>query len=745
MSGRWIQAPGDQVSPRDLRVDKALQMASVLQEGCLPFVDFVECRKSSDDSSEVIVFDVDVERGQKSVKDIRRRERIAIVFDANDSHMPDVLALREDFPRDLPHLNLRPAGQPRSLCLYDAPYDEVRMRWSPAYCVETIRQWLSLTAMGVLHADDQLLEPLVWSGARTLIVPLQVLAADARFVSVSELLKKGYHEVYRAQEVDPATLSPGNHTTIAMVAKGKPQVHGILQASPTTLHELAAFLQKAQLDLIADLRHNLKTWYELRPEIINCGLVIIADLPKVRNEGTKEESFDLWAFDTASSVRDVGIDLGVWASVPNSKDVGLLLEVDQTTLGRNIPVRIMNVAVALTPALASVLNGVQPTSRKLVCVGVGALGSQIVNNLLRAGFGRWTLVDHDHLFPHNLARHALHGPSQGHPKATSLAKQLNELFTSERPVEALATDVLHPGSATEELNNALQSCDVIVDVSTSVAVARELAIGVTSPARRISFFLTPSGGDLVMLAEDAERNVQLDLLEMQYYRFLAGAAGWEDHLRPPEGRRRYANSCRDVSSIISQELVALHAAVASRNLRRVVDTESCEISIWRANPVDMSVTVHHIELSKPLSFHGKWSIITDQHFLDKVYSMREERLPNETGGVLIGSVDLSRKIIYVVDFVPSPPDSQEWPTVYIRGCEGLPDAVAQVERRTAGMLQYIGEWHSHPKGYSARPSEDDLRAFTWLREIMIPVGIPPIMLIAGDDFRFYVDTESHQI
>ena len=51
--------------------------------------------------------------------------------------------------------------------------------------------------------------------------------------------------------------------------------------------------------------------------------------------------------------------------------------------------------------------------------------------------------------------------------------------------------------------------------------------------------------------------------------------------------------------------------------------------------------------------------------------LRNAKLPNETGGVLVGSLDLERKIAYVIDTVPSPPDSEEWPTVYIRGCRGL--------------------------------------------------------------------------
>jgi hypothetical protein len=92
---------------------------------------------------------------------------------------------------------------------------------------------------------------------------------------------------------------------------------------------------------------------------------------------------------------------------------------------------------------------------------------------------------------------------------------------------------------------------------------------------------------------------------------------------------------------------------------------------------------------------------------------------------------MQRKVLYIVDTIPSPPDSEEWPTVYIRGCKGLSKAVGAVERRTDGNLVYVGEWHSHPRGFGCSPSEDDMMAFAWLTGHMTAVGLPPLMAIIG--------------
>jgi proteasome lid subunit RPN8/RPN11 len=121
----------------------------------------------------------------------------------------------------------------------------------------------------------------------------------------------------------------------------------------------------------------------------------------------------------------------------------------------------------------------------------------------------------------------------------------------------------------------------------------------------------------------------------------------------------------------------------------------------------------------------------DDLLLAKLAKVRESKLPNETGGVLVGGVDLRRKIVYVVDALTSPPDSVEWPNLYIRGWQGLPNELAMIEEATLGNLGYVGEWHSHPKGRGTRPSEDDVRLFGWLTDEMAASYQPPVMLIVG--------------
>src|SRR5690606_15628892 len=121
------------------------------------------------------------------------------------------------------------------------------------------------------------------------------------------------------------------------------------------------------------------------------------------------------------------------------------------------------------------------------------VGSHVVNNLVRAGYGRWTVVDSDVLLPHNLARHSLPGVFVGQSKAEAVAMMLNSTIAGPPAVRAIAEDILLTPSP--DLVTALETSDLILDMSASVAVGRHLARNVSSPARRMSLFLNPDGTD----------------------------------------------------------------------------------------------------------------------------------------------------------------------------------------------------------------------------------------------------------
>ena len=745
MREEFCEIEGEVISTDNLRIPKAGDFAKAVKDAI--FACLVECRRTVS-GREIIVFDAEIEVGQKPVHDIRGFERIAVVFEDSDTTMPEVLALRCDFPL-VPHLNLRLEEFPRSLCVTERKYSEWKLRWTGATFVEDIRQWLALTSKGKLHAEDQPLEPLLLGSVGELILPLDFLTkvTDAELLSISAVKNENGRYAFIAEYPESVTENPNRLDYVATTFWTSSQSHGVLRRTPTTLFELHEFLKSSNTNLLSGLRNRLKSWESQfsQEKISEAKLVLIICLPKTRNENSTLETTEFRAFLTLETVRRVSIEIGVWWE--DDEYGALLLHTDQNKKGDEIPVYMLNPVPPFSREYAARLNGLSSRNNsKIAAIGLGALGSQVFMNLIRAGYGEWTLIDDDLLLPHNLARHALDGFSVGYSKVSSLAMRANQTVKGNPIAHSIVAEVSNPGESSEtlqELKEAFSNANTILDASTSVPVARHLVYEVDSSARRISIFLNPSGTSVVILAEDERRTMTLDSLEMQYYRYLINEPSLENHLLTDSKRIRYATSCRDVSSSIPQDLVALQAAICSRAIHQITSSAEAFLSIWCTDDTNqINVQKHSVPLKNPIKYNkNSWTLCTDEGLIDKIYEARADKLPNETGGVLVGTYDMQRKIVYIVDCILSPPDSEEWPTVYIRGCQGLSSRVKKINQITAGELMYVGEWHSHPPGCSINPSQADRQVFDWLSALMKPNGLPPLMLIVGDPdkYAFYIE------
>ena len=744
MKEEFYEIDGETVSVENLKISRAKDFARAVKTAI--FACMVECRRTTS-GREIIVFDTEVEVGQRTAHDIRYLERIAVEVEGSDTMMPEVQALRCNFPR-VPHVNLRSKEFPRSLCITDQKYSEWKLQSTGVTFLEEIREWLASTAKGKLHAEDQPLEPLLLGSVGELILPSDLLTktADAEFLSISVVDSGNERCTFIAEHSESVPENPNQLDYVATTFWTSPQSHGVLRRTPTTLFELHEFLKSSDTNLLSDLRNRLRAWENQlsREKIEEAKLVLIICLPKKRNENSTPETIEYRAFLTLETIRKISVEIGLWAE--HDKYSAPLLHVDEKKKGNEIRVHMLNPTSSFSREHAALLNGLSSRSNsKIVAVGLGSLGSQVFINLIRAGYGEWTLIDDDFLLPHNLARHALPGVFIGQPKSHSMAELANHTIQGDSIADWIVADVLNPLESPEDcqkLKEAFGSTDIILDASASISVSRHLVHDVDSSARRISIFLNPSGTDAVILAEDEKRSTTLDFLEMQYYRHLVNEPSLENHFPRDSEQIRYAPSCRDVSNTIPQDFVALQAAICSRAIHQVTSSAEAFLSVWCTDADQMNVQRHMIPVQNPISCEqNEWTLRTDEGLINKIHKARAGKLPNETGGVLVGAYDMQRKIVYVVDCLTSPPDSEEWPTVYIRGCQGLKSQVEKIEKITAGQLKYIGEWHSHPPGCSVNPSQADRQVFDWLSNCMRSNGLPPLMLIVGDPgkYAFYLE------
>lgn len=706
----YVEIP-DSVGIREdeLTADKARDALSAVKD--LDHVTYIGCYRDNNEI-EYIVFDAKIQLPQVVTNDIRYDERVAVGFYPQDDKVPEVFALRADFPANLPHTNLRKFQSPKSLCLYDTPYEEVKLLYTGKSMVERIRSWLRSAALGTLHQDNQYLEPFLFDHEGLVILPIQLWTGS--YLSVKQI-----GEIKGKPILKAAADGSGEYVFLPLPAK--PRQQAAPRFTPTNFRDLFSFGRDFQIDIAGQIAGAMGILMRNAP---NKKVIIGVVLPRTKGVESENPEFETHFFISDTKVSEFN---------------ELLRNAD--TDWSMVACECYNMAPDMCPEIAAKCNGldIKKSQPKILAIGMGALGSQIFDNLSRQAYGKWNLIDDDAILPHNLARHSLSGEHIGKSKSASLSEKANLLLNDKNFSEAYVLNVLeHKDQAA--FRKLASNVDIIFDFSASVAVARHLVETVPKKHRIISCFMNPTGTDLAIISEGTLHH-SLDYLEMAYYRYLLENPELHGHLRRNTRQKYYAKSCRDRSFEIIQDYFSIHAGIASGHLKDAVESANPQINIWSIAE-DYSVQRYSVPTAKVHLIKSRgWEIYYDDIFLQKLRTLWEERLPNETGGLLIGNHDMSRNKLYLADVIGSPDDSEEYPHSYKRGMKGIEQKLGHIDQVTAGQLRYVGEWHSHPRGCSTRPSDDDKLNFEWIRQAFSNDGLPPVSLIQGDDRHpaIYID------
>ncbi|MFD2256863.1 Mov34/MPN/PAD-1 family protein [Luteolibacter algae] len=692
------------------------------------------------DAMETVVLEIDVVLPQHPIADIRSKEVVACRFRTIRDERPEVLALRADFPR-LPHQNLQPANSPRSLCLSPTSWDESKHLWSPSAFLEHIRSWLARAASGTLHLRGQPREPLLASPQGYLILP-----SNATFEEVDKLFVSGDFDSSPMMMWGTRTRpdeQPGKGKFKVIRLEMPPREHGLIETLPDTLADLEILCQSAGYGLTNELAKKVK---ELAPagnvarSDFSFQILLALHLPVTGKEHPEITTSEEWVFMIGEALA-LGEALGVIVS--SSGLVGPAIIPQPPSRKRIEDIQVLTIAPfrRLNEQRALASNGLTVRYPSVAVIGVGSLGSKCLEILARQGISKATLIDADRFFPHNTARHVLFGDAVGYKKADALSHLLGMRHDPGADPDdsgfKFITEKFGPNPS-EELNSAVNRAGYVLDFSASVAVARELAAR-DDVSRCFSAFINPGADTLFVHREDARRAVRLDWLEAITLRAIV-----EDprlgHAYSRNGSEIwYGGPCREVSTVLPNQNVSIFAAAAAGLFTNHHPSPEAGCSALHLCPETMGLTSVPIHVTTPetVEING-WKVRFDAKLVDSMQAMRLVGLPNETGGVLFGVLDRERKTCSVVMASPSPPDSRSWPDAYIRGSSGLKQQVDHVGELTAGQLQYVGEWHSHPPGHSNRPSQLDREALEILRQIMAREALPAIAFIIGEQNKPHV-------
>ena len=678
----------------------------------------------------------------KNARGIRYVERLALVFWMDPEQAPEVRALRKSFPAT-EHQNSVKQGDPAWLCVYFEPWVAVARSWTGRRFLERIIVWLGDVAAGELHRADQPVEQFYFTSPWELVLPETVRekgVPEDQILEVRVATPASRQKGLMTSRLLSRSAPASGAVVSSVVVEIAPVVSGAIQQPPLTLGELASQLERRGSGLLQPLVKSLDRLAEVKgvgAQENELGLLILRVPVKRRAEGPVEVS-QITAFVVEKGLGAVGAALGIFRHDAGKKRFyrAVALGSVEPVYGdswRTLDIDQLATLEALDRSLARRLTDVSPTSADFpgTLIGAGSLGSALGEIWAREAWGTWTILEPDLLKPHNVPRHRGVREEIGLPKAIAVARRMDAGAPEDSvPTKAIPEDAL---SQKTEVQGAIAQAALIVDASTTLHVPRILSRTETA-ARCSSVFFTPSGQSAVILVEDSERKVRLDALEAQYYRAILRTDWGAGHLAGHRAREFWIGAgCREITTLLSPELVSQHAGLLARRLRKLRDEPGAAIGVWDHDDANGAVTAHPVPIASSIvvTLH-EWTIRWDEEIRTRVRRLRADALPRETGGVLIGFVDQIDRVIQLVDALPAPADSVEAPGAFERGLTGVAADLANIGDRTAGIVGYIGEWHSHPDGVASSPSRADYSQLIFLAHHLRDEGLPALILIVGE-------------
>lgn len=671
-----------------------------------PYTEVVSCKRNREDDEIITLRLKRLQIPEELEYDIKITEDVAIICRKADCDLPDVYAIRRDFPLGLPHSNAKVYKHPVSLCVSDVSFGDMRMQFSAYDFICSIRHWLEKNSEGQLHEADR---------------PLEIFMVPDRFCTLLNSFDHlNPYATYEKVTKGTALLDftdKNRATNYIIFVWADDTIATSMAYAPKTLGELSTLIHTRD-------KQNLLEWIS-----INCFrvpkagamlpiLLLVLTGQHRANQVEKEEGlFAITINETASGIVSKRLKLSErhyheWLSA--------------------LPLGINGVIRPIDREMNRSINSTNCNLRVLSIVGVGTLGANIIDHFERKGVcERLIIIDHDHFFPHNYGRHIL----QPHDAMQYKVQAVKNLYSDIRDqhVVPVAKDVLQLSK--NERESFLENADLIIDASTSISVERYLAHKTIGKRPRCcTVFLNPKGSELVILMEDKSVRNRLDLLEMDYYHELLKNPELANHLEVTERQRTNSFSCRSESNVMDYDDVGVLASIASREIQRHCMQDDAKVQIWRIAKPEGTVSVVNIPTLK-------WKILKEidgvkvyvhEDLIDEMNYEREEKECLETGGCLFGCYDRDRRIIYVIAQEIAPADSHHATAYFDRGIEGIKEKQKEIDQLTYHQVRYLGEWHSHPNA-RAVPSNLDKKQFELMSNRLLQEDVPFVQMICGKD------------
>jgi len=612
---------------------------------------------------------------------VRKREEVHFIFPESFPLEAPVIKLRDDFPRCFPHIN--PSEKDVRPCIYEGNLSELlqQSEWMNGI-LNQLADWFEKAASNDLLNYDQGWEPMR-NDHNVGFVHYDiddVLSAYAK--GQGTFFSREIHFEIRNEIILTDFLCNPEKTKkahVLFVFQSK-VIDSYVPNTITTLGHLYEYANSIQIEGMKDLIENIDISHINEDKIF---VVLCVKRPVNIIGSDSDVEFLNFVISKSAHRNKKGRELK--RTMPNCK-VGMLSHI-----------------ALQSPSLLKQVSGTNTMTdetKDIALVGCGSLGSKIGMHLARNGNGPFLCIDCDILMPHNNARHAL-----TFPYPVNKAKLLS-----------LSIQYLSGRAAKQSQKNAFtvdfSSSRMIIDTTASFSVRNFLMKRGDLPPI-ISCGLYGRGRYGLLLSENERKTISLtDIWSYLYYRALTDTEIHQVLFESSQDNVMIGQSCSSQTMIVDDARISLMAATMSLRIQHALEvglSSNAEILLTqfddnyslktRIYPVQEFITVQSVQ-------EKEWKVFISESVIEQMRNIMYDKSPNETGGVLLGSVFLYPKTIVITGIIAAPPDSIETPTLFIVGLEGLEKKIKDTEKRTNGKVTYLGTWHSHPRGGKASPTDE---------------------------------------
>ena len=692
-----------------------------------------ECRGgrvvSVDETAAFIELDINVEMplhmrvNGVSESGVLRTETVTARLSPRYPWSPPTFFLREDFPRNLPHLQPGPLTELPRPCLVDSNEREYFIQFGLVELgvfnlVHQLVLWLRHAAEGALIDPEQGWEPAL---RRDLSAEVVIDAEACRAI----VDRNGGHRVLKARYLrSGATGASIGTEAFAWIDVAFEQVPLSRDDKKLFTHRagqgyaegntVCAFVWPDKLPdgglLVASsyMPETVTTYADLtvRADELGCGRAL-----RVFVDGL-ERCFRGFVLDAPVPIAVILCARRPFHLIGSDSDIELLPYVIEIRApsgraslfagGDAEPVAPAIQRDTPNPALLRRVSGA-PEVAPVVILGCGSVGSKMAMHLARSGIQIPVVSDRSILLPHNMARHGLARPPAARSKATELAAELSQIGQTPQIHE----DDLVFDLPVREKRRILLLRDAGCAVNTTASLAVREALSAL-PAKEVkprlaeaALFGRGQGGFL--LVDGVAHNPTLSDLTAELYA-TAGSPRLRALLFDADhglAEVQIGQGCSSLTMPMTDMRLSAMTAGLTEQLLQELQAPAGEGCIIVATTAADSPDTHWFRQSVApfavVDVQGAdgWTLRITQRVLEEIYA-EVARWPDvETGGLMIGTCSARLRTVTVVDLLPAPPDSKRSASRFVLGTEGLKAAIKARHGESGATLFDVGTWHSH--------------------------------------------------